>query len=210
MQINMGGIMNKVRAYNKSAEGKERIANRIDWYRNDGKSTTEGGSKIITFPDMERAGEAMIRCLRYAASTCDPPLPQSVFDHFDSLDCSHVIALDEKRGLYAIYVGFYDDLSRKSLLEEKYEGVRNIVALFNNGYSAKDYVYGHWDMHPPISGSSLHGWSTDTDAFVRSRISREGIHFIQQAVMDFNGNYGSMYNVTAVPGDDYSPDTWVP
>ena len=153
----------------------------------------------------------MIQCLRYEASMCEPALPESVFAHFDHLDCSRLISLDEKgnTGKYVLYVRFDDDLSREALENDlSYEGVRNIVALFNNGYKAGDYVYGYWNNHKLQSGSSFHLWSTDTDAFVRSRLERQGLGFIQQAVDTFNGNYGSMYQAIAIAGDDYSPATW--
>lgn len=211
MQINMGRIMGKVRAYNASKEGQSRMTEYIDSCRTGGRGETLAGGEIITFDAMLRAGEKMIQCLRYEASMCEPHLPESVFAHFDHLDCSHLIPLDEKgkSGKYVLYVRFDDDLSRESLENDLgYEGVRNIVALFNNGYKAGDYVYGHWNNHKPQSGSSFHEWSTDTDAFVRSRLERQGLGFIQQAVDTFNGNYGSMYQAIAVAGDDYSPATW--
>lgn len=210
MQINMGGIMSKVRAYNKSAEGKERMTAYIDQCRSDGRGQTNGGSTIVTLDAMERAAEALIKCLRYEALECNPPLPDSVRAHFDSLDFSGPILYDAKKGTYVIYVYFVDDLHRDSLEREPdtSSGIRNIVALFNNGYNAENYVYGYWNGHKDIMGSSFHGWSTDTDAFIRSKISREGLGFIQQAVDDFNGNYGNMYQATAIPGNEYSPATW--
>ena len=77
------------------------------------------------------------------------------------------------------------------------------MALLNNGYHAKDYVYGDWDGHSPTGESKFDGRSIDTSAYIRSRKDREGLQFIQQAVRDFNGNYGADYNVTAIASDQY-------
>jgi len=106
-------------------------------------------------------------------------------------------------GSFTIYITFDDDLHRDSLYSDGYEGVRNIVAVLNNGYHAKNYVYGDWDNHAPTGESKFDGRSIDTSAFIRSRKDREGLHFIQQAVQDFNGNYGADFNVTAIVGEDY-------
>ena len=68
------------------------------------------------------------------------------------------------------------------------------------------YVYGWWEGHEPTEDNAYRsGWtgSGSTDAYIRSRKDREGLQFIQQAVQDFNGNYGSDYNVVALAGDDY-------
>ena len=84
-----------------------------------------------------------------------------------------------------------------------YEGVDNIVALFNNGYHAKNFVYGWWDGHKATGDGVLRS-GVDTDfAYVRSKKEREALRFIQQAVMDFNASYGAEYGVTAVEGIIY-------
>lgn len=108
-----------------------------------------------------------------------------------------------------MYVYFEDNLRRESLDDgiNGYtgEGIDNIVALFNNGYHASDYVYGWWDGHQ-ATASTLFRSGSDIKAnyaWVRSQKDREGLHFIQQAVDDFNGNYGAEYHVTATAGDVY-------
>lgn len=75
---------------------------------------------------------------------------------------------------------------RPSLNPAKYGGVDNIVALFNNGYKASDYVYGNW-----------HGNR------VRSTISRPGLNFMQEAVSDFNGGYGAANDIVAKLSGEY-------
>ena len=123
-------------------------------------------------------------------------------EHFDKLECSKIYQMPD--GSSVIYVYFGGDLHRDSLYSEGYDGVRNIVALLNNGYHAKDYVYGWRDNHAPTGDNSYRsGGFNSQDAWIRSRKDREGLNFIGQAIQDFNGNYGADFNVTAVAGDDY-------
>lgn len=200
--INMTSIMNKVEAYGRSVNGKLRMRECIQNYANEGKEKTEAGDKILTETDMHKAAAKFIQVLRSTAQSYD--LPASVMSHFDSLDTSSIIKMPD--GSAMIYVYFGGDLHRDSLYSEGYDGVDNIVAVLNNGYHARDYVYGWWDGHAPSGGASgeLRNSLSKDYAYIRSRKDREGLHFIQQAVQDFNGNYGSEYNVTAVAGDEYN------
>lgn len=62
---------------------------------------------------------------------------------------------------------------RPSLIPERYGGVTDMFALFNNGYSASNRVYGMW-----------HG------EHIGSLTSREPLHFIQDAVDGLSGGDG--------------------
>lgn len=197
--VNIGSIMKKVEAHGRSVNGKLRMQECIDNYVANGVDKTAAGDKIISEADMWQAAAKLIRVLQNTAQSYG--LPASVMRHFDSLECSKPIKMPD--GSTTIYVYFGDDLHRDSLYSDGYDGVRNIVALLNNGYHAKNYVYGDWDGHAPTGESKFDGRSIDTSAYIRSRKDREGLHFIQQAVQDFNGNYGYDYNVTAVVGDEY-------
>ena len=77
------------------------------------------------------------------------------------------------------------------------------MALLNNGAHAKDYVYGWWNNHSPSGSAFARSMPNDDFAWVRSKKDRDALHFIQQAVNDFNGNYGAEYNVTAEAGEAY-------
>lgn len=191
--------MKKVTAYSQTDKGKSKMREVIQQYHTDGVGKTGGGGKIMTEADMWTAAAKMIDVLRMEAKSYD--LPASVLRHFDSLECSKIYEMPD--GSSVIYIYFGDDLHRESLYSDGYEGVRNIVALLNNGYHAQNYVYGDWDGHSPTGESKFDGRSIDTSAYIRSRKDREGLQFIQQAVQDFNGNYGADYNVTAIAGDDY-------
>ena len=101
-------------------------------------------------------------------------------------------------------VYFEDDLHRDSLDNELgYDGIKNIVALFNNGYHAKNYVYGWWDGHRATGDGVLRSGYDNDFAWVRSKKEREPLRFIQQAVADFNASYGAEYGVTAIAGTAY-------
>lgn len=204
--INMSSIMSKVGAYSRSVSGKLRMKECIQKYEAEGRKKTAGGGKVMTEAEMREAGAKLIQILQETARNND--LPQSVIQHFNSLECSKPYRMQD--GSTLMYVYFEDDLHRDSLDDGMNgytgEGINNIVALFNNGAHASDYVYGWWHDHEPINDAVLRSRVGDTKvnyALVRSQKDREGLHFIQQAVDDFNGNYGADYNVTATAGDDY-------
>lgn len=197
--INLDAIMKKVSAYSKTDSGKEKMREVIQRYKENGTGKTGAGDKVITESDMLIAASKMITVLRATAQSYG--LPASVIKHFDSLECSEIHEMPD--GSSVIYIYFGDDLHRDSLYSDGYDGVNNIIALLNNGYNAKNYVYGYWDNHSPTGESKLDGRSIDTSAYIRSRKNREGLQFIQQAIRDFNGNYGTDFNVTAIASDEY-------
>lgn len=207
--INMSSIMSKVGAYSRSVDGKLRMKDCIEKYVANGRSKTAAGDNVMTNDRMWEAAAKMITVLRTTANEYD--LPESVRKHFDSLECTSPIKLND--GKMVVYVYFQDEIDgglRRESLEDGEgghtgEGINNIIALFNNGAHASKYVYGWWNGHKP-HGEALarSGGQLDADyAWVRSRKDRDALHFIQQAVADFNGNYGYEYDVTAVAGDDY-------
>lgn len=208
--INMSSITSKVGAYSRSVDGKLRMKECIQKYAAEGKDKTAGGGKVMTETEMMEAGAKLIWVLQETARGYD--LPQSIMQHFNSLECSKPYKMPD--GSMAIDVYFEDDLHRESL-EDGYdhyggrfggrtgEGVDNIVAVLNNGAHAKNYVYGWWNGHSPTGDAILRSGVGSDFAWVKSKKDREALHFIQQAVDDFNGNYGAVYNVTAEAGDAY-------
>lgn len=201
--INIGSIMNKVGAYSRSVEGKLRMKERINKYASEGQNKTAGGSKVMTEDDMYRAAYKMMDVLKQTAKESD--LPPSVMQHILTMDCSKPYKMPD--GHMEIWIYFGGDMHRESLEDgdggHTGEGVNNIVALFNNGAHTSDYVYGWWNNHSPTGEALTRSSHVDGFAWVRSKKDREALHFIQQAVGDFNGNYGYDFNVTAVAGDDY-------
>lgn len=192
--------MGKVKAFSESPEGKKRIQSCIDAYRKEGRDTTAAGSKVRTEKDMWEAVSKFIYVMRITAA--EYSLPESVMEHINDMESSGRIIKTPDGFRVSLY--FHGDLHRDSLDNDLgYEGIDNIVALFNNGYHAKNYVYGWWDGHRPTGESISRSLYNDDFAWVRSRKEREPLHFIQKAVHVFNNNYGAKYGVTAIAGMAY-------
>ena len=76
---------------------------------------------------------------------------------------------------YRIYT-YFDDIHRESLAPEEYpRGVDNLAVLLNSGYDAGHTVRGVW-----------HGHGEDE---IHSLAHREGTHFIETAMRDFEQNF---------------------
>jgi hypothetical protein len=103
-----------------------------------------------------------------------------------------------------IDVFFMEELSRESLRPEEYDGIDNVVALLNSGYVANDYVYGVWTNHRGHRSTDMEG----NPKKIASLKSRGGAHFMEQAIIDFMGNYATEYNVTKIElSDEYGVRT---
>lgn len=87
---------------------------------------------------------------------------------------------------YQIEVYFNNDLRRESLAPSSYpDGIQNIAALLNKGYSAGHVVRGMWHGEDAISLKQ-----------------RSGTHFIDNAIRDFMGNYAVEYGVLDITSDE--------
>lgn len=102
------------------------------------------------------------------------------------LDCD--AAVKKAKNLYTIDVNFTGNLHRDSLAPDEYDGVDNIAALLNNGYSAGHTVYGIWMGHYPYNIASIK--------------NRDGTHFIDNAVRTFMTNYATKFGVDSIEIDD--------
>ena len=187
-RIDVNSIMSKVNSYAGSSKGKDRMEKKIKEYREGGVSKTDAGGSIITLKDMCTAAEEMIKLLQVSALQCG--LPQSVLDHFASLTYRQPKPVGNGNKFYTVDIYFQDDMSRMSLLitsgdrvgQRTGDGIRNIVSLFNTGYDASSQVYGLWEGVGNVV----------------SKQSRDGLHFIEQAVQEFNNKWGAKYNVQAL------------
>lgn len=190
-QINMASIMSKVRAYAKTSECKQRTQDYITQCRKDGRSQTDSGATIITEEIMCRAAETMIATLKQTAQ--EHQLPVSAQEHFNSLEYSQPRIVGNQGEAYQVDIWFSDDLSRMSLLiptgkragQRTGDGIKNIVSLFDTGYTASQSVFGTWDGH-------------DDAGVIRSRSQLDGKHFMSQAVDSFNRAWGEIYGVHAM------------
>lgn len=210
-------IDSKFNQWAKSPEGRAKISGKMEEYYKKGISRTKSGDDIVSEKRIAIAASKFRRCLESAAR--DAGLPDSVMAHILSMDYNPK----------PIYVGdgfeilflFGGDLHRDSLEDgsDYYNGafgghtgsvrtgetgIENIIALFNNGAKAQDYTYGWWNGHKATGDASFRSASPEGDfAWVRSKKDRAPLHFIQQAIDDFNGNYGSELNMTAVAAEVY-------
>lgn len=185
MSFNMSSIMGKVETWSKSPEGKRRIKECLEKYEKEGRTVTNAGGRLRSEEMMYEVAYKFITLLRSTAQNMN--LPDSVLEHFDSLDCSR--PLKRPDGKTALYVYFKDNLHRDSLRPDKYSGVDNIIAVLNNGYDKHENMAKVWGI-----------WH---DVRVHALTERTGLRFIQQAVNTFNDEYGAYYGVTAISGDDY-------
>lgn len=193
--ISEAELAKKIAKWQKTPDGKRRTKEYVDGLRATG-GTTVSGQKVIGQKDMDNAAKILIEEIQRR-------LPESLKELGDSLVCTQAVKLAD--GQYEMAIRFSDPLHRDSLENDLgYDGIDNIVALFNNGYHAKNYVYGWWNKHKPTGAALARSIPGDDFAWVRSRREREALHFIQDAVDAFNKLYGQQYSATAFPGADYT------
>lgn len=189
MAIDAGGIMSKLNAYAKTPEGKKKIDDKIQSYRKgsdpnvNASGRTYGGGVIMTEKEMMKAAKELIAMVRSAAASAG--IPASVMDHIESLD--YTTPFINEDGSASIQIYMTDNPHRDSLMPKKYDGVHNIVATFNCGYSADGRVYGMW-----------HGNK------IASLEQRQGSFFMQKAVDAFVAKYGNKYDVSVDLSSEYS------
>jgi len=190
--INMDSILDKVYAWERSDKGQKKIQGTVNKYVRNNVSRTKAGSRVVTQRDMLDAARKLVQTIKDTAHGCG--LPTSVLAHFDSLSIGKLQRQADDS--YTIEINFTDDLTRESLQPEKYGGVRNIIAIFNNGYPADrsrseaiSHVAGYW-----------HGKETVALEF------RPGLYFLQDAVNDFNMNYGMPLGMYAELGAVYDSE----
>lgn len=190
--INMDSILDKLYAWERSDKGQKKIQGTVNKYVRNNVRRTKAGSRVVTENDMREAAKKLVQTIRDTALGCN--LPSSVAAHFGSLKVGKLQRQSD--GSYIIEINFTDDLTRESLQPEKYGGVRNIIAIFNNGYpsdlgrsEAISHVSGWW-----------HGKETTALEF------RQGLYFMQDAVNDFNLNYGMPLGMYAEVGAIYDSE----
>ena len=201
MDIDIDSIMKSVVAFTKTPEGKALIQDALlDIARGniDAGASSSGGDVSrgapLTPELMEEAANKMIHVMATTAGDPGYGLPPSVIRHFEYLESGKPIEFGLDNGGVEFHVNLYfmDDLSRPSLIavgkhskgNRTGPGVDDIVSLFNEGYDARKTVYGIWEGH-------------NDDNPIPSLSHRDPLHFIEQAVSDFNGNYGAKYGCEA-------------
>lgn len=204
MGLNMASIMTKVNTFAKSTDGMAKQQNVINTAARQNGGKLPSGKNVIDDKRVQNAASRFVKMLCTTAESYG--VPESVLKHLETAYRKQRRFYKNGKCMVPIYFG--GDMSRPSLDPDNYdEGAYNIVQLFNNGYHAKNYVYGFWYDHAykPIDKhwNNFRPW--DAAVYIRSRKDREGLHFIQQAIEDFNGKYGAKYNVTAsIQNDIYN------
>lgn len=151
--------------------------------------------------------KAAVRLADHLIQIIRSKLPESIADVGNTL--YHTNPRKTPEGGYTITIRFDRSALHRDSLENDYMdygGIDNIVALFNNGYHARDYVYGWWNGHSP-TGEALarSNMLTEDYAWVRSVRDRDGLHFMQAAQDEFNAIYKDKYGgVQVVLGADYT------
>lgn len=184
MGINWNSILGKAEVCMKTPKMKKSVQEKIDKYMLGGVSFSAANGKVVKSP--AEAAATFINVLqdeilshqgaKYAHGDIDPSSINSLLQ----LDCSKPYRVGNQ---YYIDVYFSNDLHRKSLNPDRYDGVENIVALLNSGYSARHQTYGYWES----AGEKI-----------ASLANRNGTHFIEQAIRNFTENYASEYGITDI------------
>ena len=129
--ISEAELAKKIAKWQKTPDGKRRTKEYVDGLRATG-GTTVSGQKVIGQKDMDNAAKILIEEIQRR-------LPESLKELGDSLVCTQAVKLAD--GQYEMAIRFSDPLHRDSLENDLgYDGIDNIVALFNNGYTAEEIV----------------------------------------------------------------------
>ena len=179
-------IMSKIKDWANSRAGKKRVGQLKGHYREAVEKFASGQAT----DSLAAKAETMNRLARELIAIVRKHMPDSLADVCDRMSNQQPIKRTD--GSVEIAVRFSPDaIRRNSLWVSGYpNGVDNIVALLNNGYNARDYVYGVWDRNPSAG-------------VITSVREREPLYFMQRAVREFNAKYGKKYNVTASLGSVY-------
>lgn len=189
--VNMASIMAKLRQwFNAPATQKDlkKMVRDIQTGLRPDSISGHGSGRIKTITDMSKAADILVEMIKAEAEA--KGLPQSVLNNVRSLQHSTPYQDPHNKDQYRVDLFFTDDLSRPSLYAGS-EGARNIVSLFNTGYSASKRVFGIWDSHRDLG-------------IIASLPRRNGLYFIQIAISDFNDRYGAEYDAHAEINPDNS------
>ena len=191
--INMKSILDKAKACTASAKFQKQIEAKTD------EIVLTGGGKAITGKAITIGGASAaagkfievlqneIRSLEASSGFAEGKLGHTAVAALEKLE--HGSPKKVGKNKYQIEVWFSDDLYRESLAPDEYDGIDNIAALLNKGYTANQPVYGVWMGH---SG----GFN------IASLPQRSGAQFIQSAIRNYMANYATEYGVVDIKVDD--------
>ena len=189
-------IMEKLNAYAQTPAVNKKMKQCLEHAQETGKPLASG-ERVMSLAQMTKMANALIAMIQKR-------LPESIAQVGNTLVSGAPIK--NRNGSYTIILSFDSSaLFRESLEnDEGYEGIDNIVALFNNGYHAKKHVYGWWNGRS-ASGESIYRSGIGSDyAWIQSKKERDPLQFMQDAESEFNNIYGTKHGVTVKLGSVYT------
>lgn len=191
--INMKSILDKAKACTASAKFQKQIEAKTDEIVLTGggkglagKAITIGGASMAAAKFIEVL-QNEIRDLEASSGFAEGRLGHTAVSALEKLEHGSPRKIGKNK--YQIEVWFSGNLHRDSLAPDEYDGIDNIAALLNKGYTANQPVYGVWMGH---SGSFN----------IASLPQRSGAQFIQNAVRNYMENYANEYGVLDIKIDD--------
>nr|DAE53033.1 MAG TPA: hypothetical protein [Caudoviricetes sp.] len=191
--INMKSILDKAKACTASAKFQKQIEEKTDEIVLTGDGIARAGKAITIGGASAAAGKFIevlqneIRDLEASSGFADGKLGNTAVSALENLEHDSPTKIGKNK--YLIAVWFSGNLHRDSLAPDEYEGVDNLAALLNKGYTAKHPVYGVWLGH---SGNFT----------ISSLPQRSGAQFIQNAIRNYMANYAADYGVIDIKIDD--------
>ena len=191
--INMKTILDKAKACTASAKFQRQIEAKTDEIVLTGggkglagKAITIGGASMAAAKFIEVL-QNEIRDLEASSGFAEGKLGHTAVSALEKLEHGSPRKIGKNK--YQIEVWFSGNLHRDSLVPDEYDGIDNIAALLNKGYTANQPVYGVWMGH---SGNFN----------IASLPQRSGAQFIQNAVRNYMANYANEYGVLDIKIDD--------
>lgn len=193
--INMKSILDKAKACTVSAKFQKQIETKTDEIvltggvkGLSGKAITIGGASMAAAKFIEVL-QNEIRDLEASSGFAEGKLGHTAVSALEKLEHSSPRNIGKNK--YQIEVWFsgnlHGNLHRDSLAPDEYDGVDNIAALLNNGYTANKSVV----------------IRDDTGNVIYSSLPRRsGAQFIQNAVRNYMASYASEYGVIDITVDD--------
>lgn len=191
--INMKSILDKAKACTASAKFQKQLEAKTDEIVLTGGGKAIAGKAITIGGASAAAGKFIevlqneIRDLEASSGFAEGKLGHTAVSALEKLEHGSPRKIGKNK--YQIEVWFSGNLHRDSLAIDEYDGIDNIAALLNKGYTANQPVYGVWMGH---SG----GFN------IASLPQRSGAQFIQNAVRNYMANYASEYGVLDIKIDD--------
>lgn len=183
--VNMSSVKSKIYAFLDTKDGQGKMDDALQRLVRSGKSTSHGGSTVVTQAVAEKLLDDLRECIIASASSAG--LPPSVMASVSAISSDGISLGSDGRYLGSLTIG--GELFRVSLYPERYGGVSNVVALYNEGYD---------------SPKSRYVWGIIDGNKVRGRGHLDPAHFMENGVAEFNSKYGAKYDAHASLTGDFS------